>query len=94
MSQTAEAKYKVPQAKEQLRVAAGDAEEQRGDEDWLCLFQLPPGRDTLAAVRNSSVLLDYLLSRRPYSHDSEWHTASASSHQKFTGIRTRLSTQL
>ena len=47
----------------------GDAGEQPGSEDWLFLFQLPPGRDALAAVRSSAVLLDYLLSRRPHSHD-------------------------
>ena len=35
------------------------------------MFQLPPGRDALAAVRNSAALLDFLLSRRPHSHEGE-----------------------
>ncbi|KAK9832707.1 hypothetical protein WJX81_002264 [Elliptochloris bilobata] len=43
--------------------------EQPGSSNWLYVFQLPPGREALAAMRNSGILLDSLLSRRPCSHE-------------------------
>ena len=38
-----------------------------GGAEWLFLFQLPPGRAALAAVRSTDTLLGYLLSRRPHN---------------------------